>query len=199
MTEPMVLRFSRGGPHRLILRSDPELADVCRTEFTGVEPACDVRGRTIDIEYGMGPRWWLFGGLGNGHRDAAVTLTEKAPWRLEVVGGTGLGKYDLRRVQLDSMRHDGGIGKLDLDLGQPRGTVPVAIHGGLGKANIERPRGVPVRIRIKGGAGRIKLDDQSWAGLGGGTDWSSPGYEEATDRFEITVNGGCGNLTLRED
>lgn len=195
MTEPMILRFGRGGPGKLTLRSDPDLVDVCRTEFIGDNPDCEVNGRTLEISYPQ--RWWWFGGS-SGRREAAVTLSERTPWRIEVRGGLGKGTFDLSRIDLDRIQIDGGVGKAKLELGQPRGTVAIEIQGGMGHGHIERPAGVGVHVRISGGAGRVSLDGQSYHGVGGSTDWATSGYDEAADRYEITIRGGCGRLSVEE-
>lgn len=191
MTEPMVLRFARGGPGRLVLRSDPALADVCRTEFDGIEPSYTVKGRTIEIMYHN--TWSLWGG---GAREAAITLSERTPWRIEVRGGIGKAEFDLSRIVLDGIHIEGGIGKLELALGEPRGAIDIVVRGGVGKVVVDRPAGVPVGVRLGGGAGKVVLDGQTFAGIGGGTNWQSPGYEAAADRFHVTVQGGCAKFVL---
>lgn len=194
MTEPMVLTFARGGPGSLVVRSDPELADVCRTEFVGIEPSYTVKGRTIEVMYPS--MWWFWGG--GAAREAAITLSERTPWRVEVRGGVGRAEFDMSRVDLDGIVIEGGVGKLLLTLGQPRGDVGIVVRGGVGKVEVERPAGVPVHVRIGGGAGKVVLDGQTFAGVGGSTDWESPGYDTAADRFHITVKGGCAKFVMEE-
>lgn len=195
MTEPMILRFGRGGPGKLTLRSDPDLADVCRAEFVGKEPGYEVDDRTIEIIYNS--TCWFWGS--SGESEAAITLSEKTPWRVEVQGGIGKGEFDLRRIDVDEIRVDGGIGKIELALGRPRGTVNIVMRGGLAKGLVVRPADVPVFLKIGGGAGLVVVDGQKFAGVGGGSEWATLGYDEAADRYEITVQGGCAKFIVEEE
>lgn len=194
VTEPLILRFPRGGVGKLTIRSDPELADVCSAEFSGTEAWLQVDGRTI--EACCDHSWWPFGRTGI--REAAVTLSEKAPWRVEVRGGVGFGKFDLRGVDLAGIRLEGGVAKLSAELGQPRGTAEIIIRGGLALAELRRPAGVPARVRLHGGAGAVTLDSERFAGIGGDTNWESPGYAGAANRYDIIVQGGCAQFRLNE-
>jgi hypothetical protein len=60
-----------------------------------------------------------------------------------------------------------------------------------------RPAGVPVRVRIGGGASTLAIDDSSGEAAGGTTDWRSPDYDEAHGRYDIEIGAGASKITVR--
>lgn len=90
-----------------------------------------------------------------------------------------------------------GISELDLRLPEPSGVVPVRLSGGASRVTISRPAGVEVRLSVKGGASKLTFDEQSFDALGGKVRLKSPGYKEASDRYEIEVSGGASELTVQ--
>jgi len=44
-------------------------------------------------------------------------------------------------------------------------------------------------VRVSHGARRLAIDDQYLGAVGGTTRWQSPGYDHATDRYDMAVAG----------
>jgi hypothetical protein len=78
----------------------------------------------------------------------------------------------------------------------PIGAVPVAIGGGASQVTLRRPREVPIRLRVRGGASKLAFDEQSFGAIGGRTQLQSEGFREAGDRYEITIGGGASQFTV---
>ena len=69
----------------------------------------------------------------------------------------------------------GGAARVTVALPAPLGTVPVRILGGASHVAIHRPPGVPVRLRVDGGATAVTLDDQRVGVAGGSSPCTPPG------------------------
>ncbi len=57
---------------------------------------------------------------------------------------------------------------------------------------------MPVRVRVKGGAGQVEVDRQSYGSKSGDTAVESRGWSETGDRFSIEVVGGAKSITVVE-
>jgi hypothetical protein len=128
-------------------------------------------------------------------RGAAVSLNPTIPWSVEIHGGMTKARADLTAVDLRSFALTGGADRIRLDLATPVGVVPVKLTGGANDLRVERPRDVAVRLRLKGGASRVELDEQR---LGAASDVTleTPGASLESARFEIEVSGGANRLTV---
>ncbi len=98
---------------------------------------------------------------------------------------------------LSSFVLKGGISDLDLTLPEPSGVVPIRLSGGASKVGIRRPAGVEARVSMKGGASKLTFDEQNLDAVGGKVRLQSPGYDGASDRYEIEVSGGASEVTIR--
>lgn len=71
----------------------------------------------------------------------------------------------------------------------------MAVTGGVNDIAFERPRGVPVRVAVRGGAASLAIDDLTLSAADQ-TGWQTAGYEESPDRYDITFTGGANRLTI---
>jgi hypothetical protein len=53
-----------------------------------------------------------------------------------------------------------------------------------------------IRLRLSGAANQLVLDTQLFGVVGGDTDWQTPGFDAANDRYELDVSGGANGLTV---
>jgi hypothetical protein len=58
------------------------------------------------------------------------------------------------------------------------------------------PPGVPVRLRLYGGASAATLFGGTHAGIGHGTVLSSPGWAQAADRYDIDAPAGVSDISV---
>jgi hypothetical protein len=104
---------------------------------------------------------------------------------------------DLEDLELRDLEIAGGSSRLEIRLPRPDTSIPVRIGGGASNVEMIRPAGVPVRVRIGGGASKLAIDDFSVGSAGGKTDWKSPDYDSAEQRYDIEIGAGASKLTVR--
>lgn len=180
------------GASRLTLRAGSGMEDLYRARFEGTAPKVEVQEGTVTFRYSRRLRlfdWRSYPG--------EVTLNPAVPWEVEVRGGAARIDVDLGGLELSSFVLKGGISDLALTLPEPSGVVPVRLSGGASKVSIRRPAGVETRLSLKGGAATLTFDDQSFDAVGGKVRLQSPGYDGATDRYEIEVSGGASETSVR--
>ena len=184
------LKFANGA-FRLTLRAASGMDDLYRARFDGPPPKVEVEDGTVTFRYSR--RLQLFGRSHPGE----VTLNDAVPWGVEVRGGAARTQADLSGLELSSFVLKGSISDLALTLPEPSGVVPVRLSGGASKVSIRRPAGVEARLSLKGGASELSFDEQSFDALGGKVRLQSPGYDGASDRYDIEVSGGASELTVQ--
>ncbi len=115
-------------------------------------------------------------------------------WTVEISGGCLELEVDLRSARVAGVLLRGGARQLVLELPVPDGVVPVRVLGGAGRMVVRRPAGVPVGVRIRGGASEVVVDGTrvrsaaGWARLASG-DPGTPGYE-------VELHGGASRLVI---
>jgi hypothetical protein len=129
--------------------------------------------------------------------DAAIwdlRLTPATPMRLTLEAGVGENTIDLAQLHVTELDLKTGIGTTTLTL--PRqGHVQAQVEGGVGNITIRVPAGVAVRVTISDGLGEIKIPDTYKPH---GKLYVSPDYATATDRVDLTVSRGIGNIAIQQ-
>jgi hypothetical protein len=128
----------------------------------------------------------------------SIALNPSVAWRISVRGGAAEVSFDASRLRLQELSVSGGAIKLDLALPSPEGHVQVGLEGGLNRVHIQRPAGVPVELRLRGGANRLDFDAQRFGAVGGAIRLASSDWEQATDRYAIEAHGGASRLVVEE-
>ena len=187
------LRFGNGA-HRVVIRADSHLQGLYRASFGDRMPTVGVRRGFVTILY---PRIPIDDWLDRrSERLAEVELNARIPWDFEIRGGASRLVADLRGLRLGALSVDGGASRLEMVLPAPSGTVVVVVLGGVSNVVIQRPNGIAARLRVSGGATKLKFDDRRIGASGGELDLQSRNYEGATDRYDIAVTGGANNLSV---
>ena len=195
----------KSGAHELLLRGATDIDDLYRARFEGSVPQVRLREGIVTMQYKgsggagstrKGPMFasWQWGWS---ERRADVSLNATIPWDVEVVGGAGKLQGKFAALDLRSFALTGGVDQLRLTLGRPSGEVPIRLTRGVNHVRVERPTGVPVRLSLRGGAGRVDFDQQRLNGTGD-TLLDSRGAEDAADRYLIDIAGGAGRITVTE-
>lgn len=180
------------GAHELLLRGAADIEDLYRATFSGRVPQVRLRDGIVTIGYKRGWKWDRL------ERRTEVRLNTALPWDIEIAGGAGKVQGKFATIDLRSFDLTGGVDQLRLTLGRPSGDVPIRFTRGANHLRIERPRGVHVRLKLDGGAGRIDFDAQHLNGSAGHTVLETTGVAEATDRYSIEIAGGAGRITVTE-
>jgi hypothetical protein len=180
------------GASRLTLTSGAADGELLGARFDQQAPAIETTGSVITVRYPR-PFW-----RGARRYRGALALHDRVPWMIDVDGGAAHVDAQLAGVRLAGLRIGSGAAHVALDLPAPRGAIAIAIAGGAHDLRLRRPVGVPVRVVIGAGAVRLALDGLRLGAVGGELAWQSPGYEQARDRYEITVEGGVAGATIEE-
>jgi uncharacterized protein (TIGR02246 family) len=184
------------GAARLTVRGDPTMTDLYRASFDTPAPTVRVQGGTVTVHYPRMARLRDLRALLGPRPGGQVALNGSIPWYVRVHGGTAHTTFDLSRVALYAIELDGGVSQVAVVLPAPSGTVPVRVAGGVHELTVLRPAGVAVRVRVGHGARDLTLDDQHFGAVGGSTRWQTPGYDQASDRYDVAVSGGADTLTV---
>lgn len=186
-----------GGMTNITLSSEP-MDVLFRATFRGRVPAVHTSRGRVEIEF---PRRDLLSALFARDRElteARIVLNPDIAWAVVLHGGASRLRADLRDVVVDRLELHGGANRASIELGQPAGTTPIAVHGGVAHLDFQRPAGVPVRVRLAGGLSQFQLDGQHISAIAGRSDMQSPAYDEARDRYSVELHGGVSHLAVTE-
>jgi DNA-binding MarR family transcriptional regulator len=185
-------RFTfRSGAQELRLRAGKSPLDLYRARFDGATPQVRVRDGRVLVQYRGVPFDWR-------KRVATIGLNTTIPWSIELVGGASRLEADLRDLDVRAFEVNGGSERVLLEMGRPVGEIPMRIVGGARTIRLERPAGVPVRLRLQGGSGQVALDGQVIGQKGGDVTVETRGWGNATDRFAFDVVGGSKSIEVVE-
>lgn len=179
------LVFTRGVSN-LTIGVDPSMDDLYRARFDGKVPEIEVVGRTVTLRYR--PSFH--------HTHGEITLNGRVPWDIETRWGMSHVVADLEDLELRGLVISGGSSHVEMWLPRPKRAVGLRIGGGAHDVKVVRPAGVPVRVRIGGGASKLAIDDFVLGSAGGKTDWRSPDYDEAEPRYDIEIGAGASQVTV---
>lgn len=182
------------GAYRLTLRAGTGMDDLYRARFEGAAPNVKVEDGTVTFRYSRRFLGGLFDWRGH---PGEVALNAEVPWAVEIRGGAYQTEADLGGLELSSLALKGGTSELALTLPEPSGVVPVSVSGGAYKVSIRRPAGVEARLSVKSGAATLTFDEQHFDALGGKVRLQSPGYDGASDRYDIEISGGASEVTVQ--
>lgn len=190
------LVFPNGIAPLVTIRGDNSLEQLFSAHFDRPVPNISLCGNDLVIQYKHTVILTDIKEVLRPPQPSYISLNISIPWEIMIQGGAGKLNADLREIHLKRWGIHGGASEVYLMLPHPTGTVPVSISQGAANVTIYRPRGVPFRVQINGGATNLILDDHSFGAVGGITTWVHPDYKNATDRFDIKVGGGATNLTI---
>lgn len=182
----------RGGANELTLAGgSAPMAELYRAEFTGPVPQVRLRNGVVSVQYRGGRPWdWR-------RRTSVFRLNPGVAWDASISGGGSRISVAAEAIDLRSFELTGGVDRLSLSLGRPRGEVAVRINGGAHELSLDRPAGVPVLVRVKGGAARVDFDGQRMIAAGS-ADLASTGAAGSSDRITLEISGGVAGLTVSE-
>ena len=177
-----------GNAAHLRIRSDAGAALLYAATFERRGPRIRARGGTVTVAYP--------GILSLGAGRGVIGLNGTVPWTVEVRGGASNVDADLSGVPLTGFSLIGGSSRVDCRLPRPAGTVVLRIRGGASRVAFRRPAEIPVRVRVTGGLSKLRVDARQYRAMGGPAALDSPGYEDASDRYELAVDGGASHITV---
>ena len=179
----------RSGLSSLRLRDGTDLRHLYRAAFEGATPQVRLRDGRVLVQYRGIPFDWR-------KRTATFGLNPTIPWAIESMGGIQRVEADLRALDVRKLDLVGGTERIQIELGRPVGDVPLRIVGGAKTIRVERPRGVPIQLKVVGSTGAATLDGMRLRGESAGSALSSRGWDGARDRFTLEVVGGSKSIEV---
>ncbi|MEW2474738.1 hypothetical protein AB0875_13205 [Micromonospora gifhornensis] len=125
-----------------------------------------------------------------------VVLRESVRWHIRLDGGAKEQHLDLSNGQVDGVEFTAGANRIELTLPAPTGTQRVVLGGGASQVVVRLGTDAPVQVRAGGGAGSVTIDGTTHSGVAGGSTFTAPQWETATDRYDIDATSGVSNLSV---
>ncbi len=123
-----------------------------------------------------------------------LELNRDIPTSLKMNTGVGAAIVDMTQLNLTRIQIDSGVGETTMKLPQ-RGRYDVTINGGVGKITVIIPQGLAARIKVDAGLGNIRVDG---AFTQREEEYVSKSYDMAENRADIEIDGGIGQIIVRE-
>jgi hypothetical protein len=126
----------------------------------------------------------------------SIELSPAVTWQLQFTGGSNQTILNLANSKIASIDFTAGASLIQMTLPRPSGTAAIMLAAGAGQVSLTVPPGVPVRLRLYGGASAATLFGGTHAGVGRGTVLSSPGWARAANRYDIDAPGGVSDISV---
>ena len=169
----------------------PVSTELYHASFGGPAPEILVQGNHVIVQPRR--RFRLFDWRGH---SSNIVLNAGLPWAISFRGAMWQMTADLRGLRLESLEVTGGASHVEVWLPEVEGTVPIRLAGGASSILLHRPAGTAMRAEVTGGASQLVFDDQRLGAIGGRNVLASPGFEEATGRYEVRFSGGASQITI---
>jgi len=124
-----------------------------------------------------------------------LQLKADVTWKIAVNSGSSSDSLKLSNAHVSDIELNTGASHEDITVGAPSGSVPITINGGALTVNIHRTKGVAASVSVSGGAVNLTFDGRQSHAIGTVTAQTG-GYNSASDRYQIQVNGGASNVTV---
>ncbi len=138
--------------------------------------------------FSMGPEI-----LGESQKKWALALSRDVPLELKVSTGASKSMLDLTGLDLRRLDIDAGVGQVTIKL-PASGQYPVTVDGGVGQVVIMIPQGVAARVEAKDGLGGVTTEGNFRQT---GHTYTTGNYASGTDRVDIQVKNGVGQVVLK--
>ncbi len=161
-------------------------------EYQGPAPDVSVARSTGHIEISQNSGFHIFGPQ---RFTLDLKLSSSVQWTIAVHSGAANDSYDFTKLQLTSLEDATGASREDIQLGNPKGNVPVTINGGALTVHLHRPSNTAANVNVSGGAVSLDFDGQQHHAVGS----ISAGIEAASDIFSIRISGGACTVTMDQN
>ncbi|HEY6293406.1 MAG TPA: toast rack family protein [Terriglobia bacterium] len=122
-----------------------------------------------------------------------LRLNDKVPLEINVDEGAGRASLNLVGLELARLEMNLGAGETTINLdGAWKKDLTASVHGGVGKATLQLPRDVGVRVVAHGGLGAINASGFSKDG----DTYVNAAYGKSPVTLRIEVEGGVGEIDL---
>lgn len=156
--------------------------------FRGLIPAIADEDGTVTVRYPRRPH-----PLARDRGEGAIELSDRLPWDLHVSGPAAHLTATLTGLTLTGLTFDDAIADIALDLPSPTGDVVIRVDGHVRDLRLRRPAGVPVGVRVDGGARGIHIDGEDIGATGRGYRTVPP---TGPDRYTLAIGEAADRLTV---
>ncbi len=123
-----------------------------------------------------------------------IGLDPELPMSLRLEGGASRSTLDLAGTRVTSLTVKTGASSTRIVLPRDVERCDVRIEAGAAQVTVEVPSGVAARIRSQMGLGNSTIDEARFPRHG--DTWTSPDYESAERRAEVSISGGVGSVRV---
>jgi hypothetical protein len=181
------LRISGGAANVNI--TDASLSgQLYRARFRGLIPTVADENGTVAVRY----RGRLHPFVAD-RGDGIIELSTRVPWNVHVHDAAAGMTLNLSALTLTGFAFDGPVADISFDLPQPVGEVTIRISGPARNLRLRRPSGVPVGIRIGGGATHVHIDGEELGAVGRGY---HNGVPSDPDRYTLVIAKAADGLVV---
>lgn len=133
--------------------------------------------------------------LNNRNSSWVVGLAPNVPLVLRIKTGVGNSRLDLRGLKVTDLSLASGVGQTVVTL-PALGRLTARVESGVGETNIFIPRGMESRVQVSNGIGAIQIsgDYQRIGDV-----HTSSGFETASNRVELEIEGGIGRISVETE
>ncbi len=125
-----------------------------------------------------------------------VVLSDDVRWSVRLAGGASDQTVDLRGGPGGDVEFSAGTSRAEVSLPAAKGTQRVVLAGGASQLLVNLTGTAPVRVAAKTGAGDVTVDGQTKSGVPGGDVYTAPGWDTASDRFDVDATSGVSSVTV---
>lgn len=122
-----------------------------------------------------------------------LQLSDRVPLDLTLDTGVGNINLDLSQLNLTRFSLDSGVGSSTITM-PSSGQVSAEINGGVGSITVRIPRQMAARIEVDKGLGGLNVSGDY---LHEGDTYTSADYGTATNRLDLSIDGGIGGITVK--
>ncbi len=130
----------------------------------------------------------------NGATEWQIHLNPGVPSELTTHSDGGNISLNLAGMALTGLSADTGGGNIEVVLPQASSSYAVSAKTGAGNVVIRLPAGSAARIHVSTGLGQV-IVDSSFTKIDEKT-YQSPDYDTASNRVELTLSSGAGNVEI---
>jgi hypothetical protein len=162
------------------------VVDVRTAKGSGITAEATVDGSTVRLTAEPNGR--------TGPARVDVLLDTRIAWNLKMSGGVSKAKFGLAGGTVRGVDLSGGAATIDLALPRRLDGVPIRMSGGVRTWRIRTEKEVPVRVKVRRGAGEVVLYGDREKGVDRGETVRKGG--DGDGRLEIEAVAGMGSLTV---
>jgi hypothetical protein len=133
--------------------------------------------------------------LNNRNSIWVVGLAPNIPLVLRIKTGVGSSRLNLRGLKVTDLSLGSGVGQTVVTL-PALGRVTARVESGVGETNIFIPRGMESRVRVDNGIGAVQISG-NYQRIG--DVHTSSGFETASNRVELEIQGGIGRISVETE